>query len=267
MKISLAEKDGMWMMDEGEDKTAKSAVAETKEKLALACRILGTVGHDDMDLGHVSVRSPDDPGRMIIKGKGLCLSEVHSDDLATVDFDYRKIDGRRDLHGELPIHIEIYRARKDVHSIIHTHPLYATAFSATEQILRPINNEGVLFAKPLPYFNEETDLIVAPAQGASLSEKLGDAKAIIMKNHGITVVGESLEQATVYAYLLEKTIKIFFVAKVFGEPKWTDDAEAEKKADHIFSGNRIQAIWDTLVRQLELRERPLRILEALLNRR
>jgi L-fuculose-phosphate aldolase len=257
----------MWMMDEGEDKTAKSAVAETKEKLALACRILGTVGHDDMDLGHVSVRSPDDPGRMIIKGKGLCLSEVHPDDLATVDFDYRKIDGRRDLHGELPIHIEIYRARKDVHSIIHTHPLYATAFSATEQILRPISNEGVLFAKPLPYFNEETDLIVAPAQGASLSEKLGDAKAVIMKNHGITVVGESLEQATVYAYLLEKTIKIFFVAKVFGEPKWTDDAEAEKKADHIFSGNRIQAIWDTLVRQLELRERPLRILEALLNKR
>lgn len=219
-----------------------------------------------MDLGHLSVRLPDDPDRMIIKGKGLCLSEIYSDDLVTVDFNYRKIDGRRDLHGELPIHIEIYRARKDVHSIVHTHPLYATAFSATEQILRPINNEGVLFAKPLPYFDEETDLIVAPAQGAFLSEKLGDAKAVIMKNHGITVVGESIEQATVYAYLLEKTIKIFSVAKVFGEPKWTDDEEVAKKADHIFRGNRIQAIWDTLVRQLELRERPLRILEALLHK-
>jgi L-fuculose-phosphate aldolase len=245
-------------------KTARSAEEEIKEKLALACRILGTEGHDDMDLGHVSVRSPDDPDRMIIKGKGLCLSEIHEDDLVTVDFNYRKIDGRRDPHGEIPIHIEIYRARKDVHSIVHTHPLYATAFSATEQILRPVNNEGVLFAKPLPYFDEETDLIFAPAQGTSLSEKLGDAKAVIMKNHGITVVGESIEQATVNAYLLEKTIKTLFVAKVFGEPKWTDDDEAEKKADHIFRGNRIQAIWDTLVRQLELRERPLRILEALL---
>jgi L-fuculose-phosphate aldolase len=184
----------------------------------------------------------------------------------TVDFNYRKIDGRRDLHGELPIHIEIYRARKNVHSIVHTHPLYATAFSATEQILRPVNNEGVLFAKPLPYFDKETDLIVAPAQGTSLAEKLGDAKAVIMKNHGITVVGESIEQATVYAYLLEKTIKTLFVAKVFGEPTWTDNEEAAKKADHIFSGNRIQAIWDTLVHQLELRERPLRILEALLHK-
>jgi L-fuculose-phosphate aldolase len=255
------------MMNGSPADTRESAREEAKKKLALACRILGTEGHDDMDLGHLSVRSPDMPDRMIIKGRGLCLSEIHGDDLVTVGFDYRKIDGRRDLHGELPIHIEIYRARKDVHCIVHTHPLYATAFSATEQILRPINNEGVLFAKPLPYFNDETDLIVAPAQGASLSEKLGDAKAIIMKNHGITVVGESIEQATVYAYLLEKTIKIFFVAKVFGEPKWTDDEEAARKADHIFRGSRIQAIWDTLERQLELRERPLRILEALLNKR
>lgn len=252
------------MMDESPADATKSAREEAREKLALACRILGTEGHDDMDLGHVSVRSPDAPDRMIIKGKGLCLSEIHGDDLVTVGFDYRKIDGRRDLHGELPIHIEIYRARKDVHCIVHTHPLYATAFSATKQILRPINNEGVLFAKPLPYFDEETDLIVAPAQGAALSEKLGDAKAIIMKNHGITVVGESIEQATVYAYLLEKTVKIFFVAKVFGEPQWTGDEEAAKKADHIFSGNRMQAIWSTLARQLELRERPLRLLEALL---
>jgi ribulose-5-phosphate 4-epimerase/fuculose-1-phosphate aldolase len=264
--ISLMEKECVGMVDMGSNKTVKSAEVEVKEKLALACRILGTEGQDDMDLGHVSVRSPDHSDRMIIKGKGLCLSEIQGDDLVTVDFNYRKIDGRRDLHGELPIHIEIYRARKDVHSIVHTHPLYATAFSATEQILRPVNNEGVLFAKPLPYFDKETDLIVAPAQGISLSETLGDAKAVLMKNHGIVVVGQSIEQATVYAYLLEKTIKTLFVAKVFGEPTWTDDKEAAQKESHIFTETRIQAIWDTLRRQLELRERPLRILEALLKK-
>ena len=88
-----------------------------------------------------------------------------------------------------------------------------------------------------------------------------------MKNHGITVVGGSIEEATVNAYLLEKTIKTLFIAKVFGEPTWTGDDEALKKADHIFSGNRIEAIWNTLVRQLELRERPLRILEAILHKR
>jgi L-ribulose-5-phosphate 4-epimerase len=256
----------MKMGDGKPEKSAGSADGEIKEKLALACRILGTEGHDDMDLGHVSVRSPQHPDRMIVKGRGLCLSEIHPEDLVTLDFNYKKIEGKREPHGEMPIHIEIYRARRDVNSIVHTHPLYATAFSATEQVLRPVNNEGVLFAKPLPFFNAETDLIFAPAQGTAVAETLGDAKAVIMKNHGITVVGESIEQAVVHAYLLEKTIKTLHVAKVFGEPTWTDDEEAAKKADHIFKGNRIQAIWDTLARQLELRERPLAILEALLHR-
>lgn len=247
-------------------KTCGAVEVPLKAKLALACRILGTEGHDDMDLGHVSFRCPGEPERMVVKGKGLCLSEIRKNDLVTLDFNYKKIDGKRDPHGEMPIHIEIYRARRDVNSIVHTHPLYATAFSATKQILRPINNEGVLFAKPLPFFSAETDLIFAPAQGRAVAETLGDAKAVIMKNHGITVVGESIEQAVVHAYLLEKTIQTLFVAKVFGEPTWTGDEEAERKSDHIFKGNRIQAIWNTLARNLERRERPLRLLEAILKR-
>lgn len=253
-------------MSEYASKTAKSAGEEAKAKLALACRILGTEGHDDLDLGHVSVRDPDNPDRMMIKGRGLCLSEIHEEDLVTIDFDYRKIEGKRSLHGEMPIHVEIYKIRKNVNCIVHTHPMYATAFSATEQILRPVNNEGVLFANPLPYYDLVTDLIIEPGQGASLAEKLGDEKAVIMKNHGIVVVGETIEQATGRAYLLEKTIKTLCIAKVFGEPKWTDDEEAATKANHIFTEARIQAIWDTLVRRLEHLERPLRILEALLHK-
>ena len=245
---------------------AGSSEAAAMAKLALACRILGNEGHDDLDLGHVSIRVPGNPDRMMIKGRGLCLSEIHEEDLVTIDFDYRKIEGKRSPHGEMPIHVEIYKARKDVNCIVHTHPMYATAFSATEQILRPVNNEGVLFANPLPYYDLVTDLIIEPGQGASLAEKLGDEKAIIMKNHGIVVVGETIEQATGRAYLLEKTIKTLCIAKVFGEPKWTDDEEAVQKANHIFTEARIQAIWDTLVRRLGHRERPLQILEALLHK-
>lgn len=254
-------------MSEYGSKSAKSAGEEVKAKLALACRILGTEGQDDMDLGHLSVRLPGHPDQMVMKARGLCLSEIHEEDLVTIDFDYRKLEGKRNPHGELPIHVEIYKRRNDVNCVVHTHPLYATAFSATNQVLRPVNNEAVLFAKPLPYFDQMTDLIVQPGQGQALAEKLGDAKAVIMKNHGIVVVGETIEQATVRAYLLEKTIKTLFVAKVFGEPTWTDDEEAAQKENRIFTEARNQAIWDTLLRQLELRERPLRILEALLNKR
>lgn len=236
---------------------------QLKETLALACRILGTEGHDDLNLGHLSARTTDRAGFMIMKGRGLCLSEVRAKDLVTIDFDYQKVDGQRDAHGELPIHIEIYRKRLDVNCVVHTHPLYATAFSATGQVLRPVNNESVLFAKPLPYFDLVTDLVVTRELGEALAAKLGDEKAIFMKNHGIVVVGETIEQATVRAFLLEKAVKTLFVAKVFGEPSWTGDEEADRKAQRIFTEPKTKAMWAALVRQLEHKEAPLRILTLL----
>ena len=111
-----------------------------------------------------------------------------------------------------------------------------------------------------------TDLIVTPELDKALSDKLGDEKAIIMKNHGIVVVGESIEKATITAFFLEKAVKTMFVAEVFGEPSWTDDAEAEQKAKRIFTESKTKAIWQTLVRQLEYKEAPLRILKLLESR-
>jgi L-fuculose-phosphate aldolase len=236
---------------------------QLQETLAVACRILGTEGHDDLNLGHLSVRAEDPSGLMYMKGRGLCLSEVRAQDLVSIDFNYQKLAGERDAHGELPIHIEIYRKRMDVNCVVHTHPLYATAFSATGQTLRPVNNESVLFAKPLPYFDLVTDLVVTPELGEALAGQLGDEKAIFMKNHGIVVVGETIEQATVRAFLLEKAVKTLYVAKVLGEPSFTDSEEADKKAQRIFTAPKTKAMWEALVRQLEYKETPLRILRLL----
>ena len=241
----------------------KSDAEKLKEILAVACRILGTEGHDDLNLGHLSVRTQDPSGLMYMKGRGLCLSEVRAQDLVTIDFNYQKLEGQRDAHGELPIHVEIYRKRKDVNCVVHTHPLYATAFSATGQTLRPVNNESVLFANPLPYFDLVTDLVVTPELGQALADKLGDEKAIFMKNHGIVVVGETIEQATVRAFLLEKAVKTLYVARVFGELSFTDNKEADTKARRIFTEPKTKAMWDALVRQLEYKEAPLRILTLL----
>ncbi|MBW2000578.1 MAG: class II aldolase/adducin family protein, partial [Deltaproteobacteria bacterium] len=166
-------------------------------------------------------------------------------------------------HGELPIHVEIYKRRKDVNCVVHTHPIYCTAFSSTGQALRPINNLGVLFARPLPCFDLVTDLIVTPELGEAVADKLGNEKAIFLKNHGIVVVGETIEQATVISYLLEMTVKTFFIAKVFGEPSWTEDDEAKVKAGRIFTGPKMTAMWEALRRQLEYKEAPLRILKSL----
>ena len=233
------------------------------DKLALACRILGTEGHDDLNLGHLSVRKSEQPDIMLMKGRGRRLSEIQADDLVAIDFNYRKIAGARDTHSEMPIHVEIYRHRPDVHCVVHTHPMYATAFSSTGQRLMPINNESVLFAKPLPYFDKVTDLIVTPELGKALAKTLGREKAVFMKNHGIVVVGATIEEATVRTYLLEKAVKTLFVAKVLGDPAWTDESEAQQKVQKIFTPPKIKSMWESLARRLEKREAPLRILKLL----
>lgn len=228
--------------------------AEIQEKLSLACRILGNEGHDDLDLGHVSARSRDNNNLVYIKGRGLCLSEIQVEDLVGIDFDYQQISGARESHSELPIHIEIYRQRPDVNCVVHTHPQYATALSATGKTIRPVNNEAVMYAKPLPYFTLTTDLIVTRELGEALAQKLGDEKAVIMKNHGIAVVGKTVEEATVRAYYLERAAHAQFVATVFGEINWTDDKEAEEKAKRIFTDKKLLSKWNTLLRMLAKKE-------------
>jgi ribulose-5-phosphate 4-epimerase/fuculose-1-phosphate aldolase len=261
--VLIEKQKGKIMTAENEQFTTMSLDDALLGKLALACRILGTEGHDDLNLGHLSARAPGQPNTMVMKGRGRRLSEVQTEDLVFIDFNYRKIAGERDVHSEMPIHVEIYRKRPEIHCVVHTHPMYATAFSSTGQRLMPINNESVLFAKPLPYFDTVTDLIVTPELGKTLAEKLGPEKAIFMKNHGIVVVGETVEQATVRTYLLEKAVKTLFIAKVLGDPSWTDADEAEKKVQKIFTPPKINSMWESLARQLEKREAPLRILKLL----
>lgn len=243
-----------------------SRAEELKRKLALACRILGTEGHDDLNLGHISARGGDGE-TIFMKGSGLGLREIYEKDMVEIGLDYRKRSGERKPHDELPIHIEIYRSRPDVACVIHTHPVYATAFSGSGRRVPAVNNEAAFFALHTVYFDLTTDLIVTPEQGRSLAEKLAGNKEIFLKNHGIVVAGSSIEEATVRAFLLEKALKAVFVATVFGAAAGADDGEIRQKEARMFTEAKVRARWEALVRRLEERELPVRILKALESKR
>jgi len=227
---------------------------DIREKLALTCRILGTSGHDDQDLGHISARESGQSDVIYMKPHCLCLDEIQPEDIITLDSNYNKLSGERPMHGEVPIHVEILRARPDVNCVVHTHPMYATALSSTGKRLRPINHDGVMFAKELPVFDLTTDLVVTKELGQALAEKLGSANACLMKSHGIVVVGETIEQACVRAYYLERAAQVQFVATLYGEPTWTDEEEAEEKAKRIFCDEKVNRMWQTMVRRLKRKE-------------
>ena len=92
-------------------------------------------GYEDLTLGHVSVRGLD--GRTIyIKRKGVALGEVTPGDVVAVDLEDGLRNGASGMHLETVLHTEVYKRRPDVGSVVHGHPPYATAFSATDADVR-----------------------------------------------------------------------------------------------------------------------------------
>jgi ribulose-5-phosphate 4-epimerase/fuculose-1-phosphate aldolase len=227
------------------------ATRDLQNTLATACRILGNEGHNDTVYGHMSARSPAS-ARFWLKGSGLGLEEITPADLIELDFGGNVLVGTRSRHLEYPIHSEIYRHRPDVHAVIHTHPLYATVLGATLAELRPLMHEGAFFVPPpLPQFRQTSDLIVTPELGAAVAQALGDHKALFLVNHGIVVVGPSVEEACVAALLLEKACRAQLLAQASGTFVWTSNAEALSKREHIYTPQAMQHMWHYYCRKLE----------------
>lgn len=176
-------------------------------RLAAACRILAMEGHDDVSLGHLSLRDPEGRG-VWMKRFYLGLDEVRGpDDFLLLDFDGHILHGDGERHAEWPIHTEILKARPDVHVVGHTHPFHACLFAATEDPLQPIGMEGMHFTLNTPHYRETSNLINSQQLGRNLAEALGDARVVFMKNHGITFCGDDIPAAVITGLHLEKACK------------------------------------------------------------
>ena len=222
---------------------------ELKEKLAYSCNILAHEGHWDNILGHVSVRVPGQK-RILMKPHSFGFEEIRPQHIIVVDLESgKKVEGKHERHSEVFIHTEIMKARPDVNCVVHTQPPYATAFGALGQRLRPISHEGSIFYDGLPTFDYTTALIRTPELGVELAKSLGGCRGVLMKNHGSTVVGESIEVATLYAIFLEKAARIQLLATASGDPSWTGDEEAAVKYDQIYTPHRLESMWEYFVRR------------------
>ena len=224
------------------------SIDDLKEKVAYSCNILAIEGHWDQILGHVSARIPGEQA-FLMKPHSFGFEEIRPYHLIVCNFEGEKIRGDYERHSEVFIHSEIYKARPDVNSVVHSHPPYATAFGSLRRPLRPISHEGSIFHENLPLFDYTTTLIRTPDLGARLAESLKSCRGVLMKNHGSTVVGESVEVATLYAVFLEKAARIQLAAMAAGEPTWSSDADAKLKFEQIYHPQRLMAMWDYFVRR------------------
>jgi L-fuculose-phosphate aldolase len=212
-------------MNVAAEREAGAALEQALERLSLAHRILAMEGHNDITLGHMSLRDPEGRGLWLKKSQRGLDEIFGSDDFVLIDFDGQQLANHGPCHSEWPIHAEIMNARPDVTVVGHTHAHYSVLFSAAEEDLCALNHEGANLIGNLARFRETAGLINTVPLGRSLAASLGQMSVVLMKNHGITFVGSSVEEAAMYGLFIERACRAQIEMAATGW-KWTTPGDA-----------------------------------------
>ncbi len=220
-----------------------------KRRLIDAGRILEHAGHGDMTRGHVSVRLPDRPDHFLMKPHSVGFGEITMENILTIDLDGNVVAGTAKRHSEVFIHTEIFRARPDVHSVIHTHPTHTTAFAATGRPMRALSQGGAVFAGRLPVYAGTIDLIRTPEQGRGVAQALGQENAVLMLSHGLTMAAPSVEAAVILCLSLEEAARIQLLADAVGAdvPDFPPEQVAALR-ENLLRPDQFQTNFDFLAR-------------------
>ncbi len=175
--------------------------------------------------GNISVRINDN--------EVLCTPTLHSkgflkpEDICTVDMSGKQIAGNKKRSSEALLHLEIYKARADVKSVVHCHPPHATAFAvAREPIPQCILPEVEVFLGDVPIARYETP------GGQSFAETIlpfvSKTNIMLLANHGTVSYGESVERAYWWTEILDAYCRILMLSRQLGRVSYfTEDKERE----------------------------------------
>ena len=217
------------------------------EKLAVANRILYDQSVVD-GFGHVSVRHDKSPEHFLLscnRAPGL----VRPADILTYDLngDLAVASDQRS-YLERFIHSEIYKARPDVVSVVHSHSQSVIPFGVTGQRLRPIFHMSGFLGSGSALFEirdagGNTDLLIRDTGlGKALAQSLGQHNCVLMRGHGSTTVAPSLELAVYRAIYAEVNAKLQIQAAALGPINFLTEEEAALAA--ATTEGQVVRAWD-----------------------
>ena len=188
-------------------------VAAAIEDLVDANRILAAQGILP-GYGHVSVRHPEDPTRYFLS-RSLAPELVTADDIVEFDLESVAIDSKGySFYLERFIHGEIYKARPDVQAVVHNHSPTVISFGIGSTPLRPVFHMADFFLDGVPLWDYRDfgtaggALVDNPERGRGLAVALAERPAVLMRNHGIAVVGPSLPMVVGRSIALEENAEM-----------------------------------------------------------
>jgi L-fuculose-phosphate aldolase len=228
---------------------------DIKEQLIWAGKVLVAEGQDDFTRGHISFRLPDEPYLFFMKPHSVGLDEITPENILTIDLDGNVVAGTARRHSEVYIHSEIFKQRTDVACVLHTHPPYAVALSATGRPMRAYSQPGALFHEALGVYTDTINLIRTKDMGAGVARALGAHRAVLLKNHGAVTVGATVAEAVIGAIMLENAAMVQLVTEAAGDPAPEfSRADIDKLKNDIGRPEQFAINFDYLVRRAKRRE-------------
>ena len=203
------------------------------EDLVAANRILAMHGILDA-YGHVSARSDRDHGRFLMS-RSLAPPLVTAGDIQAYGLDSEPVADARKPYLERFIHGEIYRTRPEVMAVVHSHSDSVIAFGVSRTKLRPVYHMASFLWGGVPVFDirrvrEDNDLLIRDRPlGKALAGSLGKCNCVLMRGHGMTVVGENLPEVVFRAVYTEMNAKLQMqAARLEGPLEFLSDEEGRR---------------------------------------
>lgn len=228
--------------------------ARVRVDLAAAYRLAALERWDDLIYTHISATVPGEPDHFLINPFGFAFDEIRASDLV-------KINRRGEVVGEsvhpvnvtgFALHAAVHAARPDAHCVMHLHNTAGIAVSAQAEGLLPLSQHAMRFHGRIAYHDYE-GLAFTPAEGARLTESLGQHPAMLLRNHGTLTVGRTVAEAYVLMATLIKACEIQLGAQLGNAVVQPPPAIADKTSLQLFDNGAVEGVmeWPALLRKLD----------------
>lgn len=225
-----------------------------QQRLAAAFRLFARYGFDEGVAGHITVRDPEWTDCFWVNPFGMYFGHIRVSDLLLVNHKGEVVQGDGPVNAAaFAIHSQIHQARPDANAAAHAHSLYSKTWSTLGRLLDPLTQDACAFYEDHALFDDYTGVVLDLEEGKRIANTLGDRKAIILRNHGLLTVGNTVDEAAWWFITMDRSCQAQLMAEAAGKPVLIEPETASLTYSQIGS-HRIgwfsfQSLYDKIVRQ------------------
>ena len=205
-----------------------------KERLVVALRLFGRFGFEEGVAGHITARDPEWTDHFWVNPFGMSFKRIRVGDLILVNHEGQVVQGRHHVNAAaFAIHSQVHTARPDVVAAAHSHSVYGKTLSALGELLEPLTQDVCAFYESHALFDDYTGVVLDQEEGRRIAATLGGHKAVILRNHGLLTVGDSVDAAAWWFITMERSCQVQLMAKAAGKPVHVDHDSAVVTRDQL----------------------------------